>query len=177
MTNRSVMCGAAASVTAKALLSFSRCKQYLLQQIICGSQLHFCKSLLMKCSLADLCRAHRITPASQLSTDDGSDVDPSYYTTPKRRRLKQSIIPKAKVRAIQELSVGFVVDSDVPFTIFEHSFLRKLFNQFDRELVLQILWIGSSITRELQRLFEVKRDVIKADLQDALATIHLSFDL
>ncbi|KAF5262168.1 hypothetical protein FOXYS1_7117 [Fusarium oxysporum] len=104
-------------------------------------------------------------------------VDPSYYTTPKRGRLEQSIIPRAKVRAIQELSVGFVVDSDVPFTIFEHSFLRKLFNQFDRELVLQIPWSGSSITRELQRPFEVKRDVIKAELQDALTTIHLSFDL
>ncbi|KAJ4118651.1 hypothetical protein NW765_017538 [Fusarium oxysporum] len=108
MTKRSAMCGAAASVTAKALLSFSRCKPHLLQQIICGTQ--------------------RITPANQLSTDDGSAVDPSYYTTLKRRRLEQSIIPKAKVMTIQELSVGFVVDSDVPFTIFEHSFLRKFFN-------------------------------------------------
>ena len=97
--------------------------------------------------------------------------------TPKRRRLEQSVIPKAKVRAIQELSVGFVVDSDVPFTIFEHSFLRSLFNQFDHELMLQIPWSGSSIARELQRLFDTKRDVIKAELRDALTTIHLSFDL
>lgn len=96
---------------------------------------------------------------------------------PKRRRLEQSVIPKAKVRAIQELSVGFVVDSDVPFTIFEHSFLRSLFHQFDHDLVLQIPWSGSSITRELQRLFDTKRNVIKAELRDALTTIHLSFDL
>ncbi|RKK62642.1 hypothetical protein BFJ69_g17003 [Fusarium oxysporum] len=58
-------------------------------------------------SAADhLRKAQRITPANQLSTDDGSAVDPSYYTTLKRRRLEQSIIPKAKVMAIQELSVG-----------------------------------------------------------------------
>ncbi|KAL3955841.1 hypothetical protein ACCO45_009860 [Purpureocillium lilacinum] len=122
----------------------------------------------------------KITPASQSnesspSHDSGFDLHPA--VTPKRRRLEQSVIPKAKVRAIQELSVGFVVDSDVPFTIFEHSFLRSLFNQFDHELVLQIPWSGSSIARELQRLFDTKRDVIKAELRDALTTIHLSFDL
>lgn len=94
MINRLVMCGAAASVIVKALLSFSRCKPHLLQQIIYGSKLHFCKSLLMKCSLADRCRAHRITPASQLSTDDGSAVDPSYYTTPKLARANITHITK-----------------------------------------------------------------------------------
>ncbi|PWI64318.1 hypothetical protein PCL_11289 [Purpureocillium lilacinum] len=132
-------------------------------------------------SAADhLRKTHRITPASQSnesspSHDSGIDLHPA--VTPKRRRLEQSVIPKAKVRAIQERSVGFVVDSDVPFTIFEHSFLRSLFNQFDHELVLQIPWSGSSIARELQRLFDTKRDVIKAELRDALTTIHLSFDL
>ncbi|OAQ65601.1 transposase [Purpureocillium lilacinum] len=132
-------------------------------------------------SAADhLRKTHRITPASQSnesspSHDSGIDLHPA--VTPKRRRLEQGVIPKAKVRAIQELSVGFVVDSDVPFTIFEHSFLRRLFNQFDHELVLQIPWSGSSIARELQRLFDTKRDVIKAELRDALTTIHVSFDL
>jgi len=66
--------------------------------------------------------------------------------TPKRRRLEQSVIPKAKIKAIQELSVGFIIDSNVPFTIFEHSFLRKIFNHFDKELVVQMAWSGSPIT-------------------------------
>ncbi|KAJ4278841.1 hypothetical protein BFJ70_g4039 [Fusarium oxysporum] len=74
MINRLVMCGAAASVIVKALLSFSRCKPHLLQQIIYGT--------------------HRITPASQLSTDDGSAVDPSYYTTPKLARANITHITK-----------------------------------------------------------------------------------
>lgn len=65
----------------------------------------------------------------------------------------------------------------MPFTIFEHSFLRSLFNQFDHDLVQQIPWSGSSITRGLQRLFDTKRNVIKSELRDALTTIHLSFDL
>ncbi|KAM5529017.1 transposase-like protein [Fusarium oxysporum f. sp. phaseoli] len=96
---------------------------------------------------------------------------------PKRPRLDQSIIPKAKVKAVQELSVGFVIDSDVPFTIFEHKFLKELFYQFDHELALQIPWSSSSITRELQKIFESKADIIKAELGSALTKIHISFDL
>ncbi|KAL9560708.1 hypothetical protein ACKAV7_015199 [Fusarium commune] len=58
--------------------------------------------------------ARSISSPMQPPNDHGSD---------------QSIIPKAKVKAVQELSVGFVIDSDVPFTIFEHEFLKELFYQ------------------------------------------------
>lgn len=87
------------------------------------------------------------------------------------------MVPKAKVKAVQELSVGFVIDSDVPFTIFEHKFLKELFYQFDHELALQIPWSSSSITRELQRIFESKKDVIRSELGSAMTKIHISFDL
>ncbi|RKK06792.1 hypothetical protein BFJ65_g18346 [Fusarium oxysporum f. sp. cepae] len=129
-------------------------------------------------SAADhLRKAHRITPASQSSPSDDSAIDLQSHATPKRPRLDQSIIPKAKVKAVQELSVGFVIDSDVPFTIFEHKFLKELFYQFDHELALQIPWSSSSITRELQKIFESKADIIKAELGSALTKIHISFDL
>ncbi|KAK7583457.1 hypothetical protein V3481_012745 [Fusarium oxysporum f. sp. vasinfectum] len=132
-------------------------------------------------SAADhLRKAHRITPASQSSEsspDDEGVIDIYSGATPKRRRLEQSAIPRAKIKAIQELSVGFVIDSDVPFTIFEHSFLRKMFNHFDSDLVLQMAWSGSSVTREIHRLFEAKRDTIKAELRNALTAVHVSFDL
>ncbi|KAG7000867.1 putative AC transposase [Fusarium oxysporum f. sp. conglutinans] len=115
-------------------------------------------------SAADhLRKAHRITPASQSSESSPGD--------------EGSAIPRAKIKAIQELSVGFVIDSDVPFTIFEHSFLRKIFNHFDNDLVLQMPWSGSSVTREIHRLFEAKRDTIKAELRNALTAVHISFDL
>ncbi|OBS15152.1 hypothetical protein FPOA_13955, partial [Fusarium poae] len=120
-------------------------------------------------SAADhLRKAHRITQASQSSEpspDDESAIDIYSGATPKRRRLEQSVIPKAKIKAIQELSVEFIIDSDVPFTIFEHSSLRKIFSHFDSDLVLQMAWSGSSVTREIHRLFEAKRDTIKAVLR------------
>ncbi|KAL9570405.1 hypothetical protein ACKAV7_005413 [Fusarium commune] len=122
-------------------------------------------------------KAHRITPASQSSPSDDSAIDLQSHATPKRPRLDQSIRPKAKVKAVQELSVGFVIDSDVPFTIFEHKFLKELFYQFDHKLALQIPWSSSSITRELQKIFESKADIIKAELGSALTKIHISFDL
>ena len=126
----------------------------------------------------DLRRTHRITPTSQGSpTDDDSAIDLHARLTTKRPRLEQSLIPRAKIRTIQELSVGFVIDSDVPFTIFEHRFLKELFHHFDHELALQIPWSSSSTTRELQRIFESKKDVIKAELNSSLTRIHISFDL
>lgn len=128
--------------------------------------------------MADLHRAHRITPASQSSPcDNDNRADVNLSLTPKRPRLDQSLIPKAKVKAVQELSVGFVIDSDVPFTIFEHKFLKELLYQFDHELALQIPWSSSSVTRELQRLFESKKVVIYAELSSAMSKLHISFDL
>ncbi|KJZ68307.1 hypothetical protein HIM_12298 [Hirsutella minnesotensis 3608] len=113
----------------------------------------------------DLPRSHRITPTSQSSPrDDDSAIDLDSDAPPKRRRLDQSTIPKAKVKAIQELSVGFVIDSDVPFTIFEHKFLKELFYRFDHELALQVPWSSSSMTRELQRIFGSEVDVVRAEL-------------
>ncbi|ODA78128.1 hypothetical protein RJ55_06731 [Drechmeria coniospora] len=60
-------------------------------------------------SAADhLRKFHRITPTSQSSpSDDDSAIDLHSRAPPKRRRLDQSTIPKAKVKSIQELSVGF----------------------------------------------------------------------
>ncbi|RKK92591.1 hypothetical protein BFJ68_g15852 [Fusarium oxysporum] len=107
-------------------------------------------------------RAHRITPASQAgepSPGDESAIDIYSGATLKRRLLEQSVIPKAKINAIQELSVEFVINSDAPFTIFEHSFLRKIFNHSDSDLVVQM------------------RDTIKAELCNALTAVHSSFDL
>ncbi|PNP50095.1 hypothetical protein FNYG_15977 [Fusarium nygamai] len=151
------MYGAAADATRRVGQNSSQYKRHLLQQIIFAT--------------------HRITPASQSSPSDDSAIDLQSHATPKRPRLDQSVIPKAKVKAVQELSVGFVIDSDVPFTIFEHKFLKELFYQFDHELALQIPWSSSSITRELQKIFESKADIIKAELGSALTKIHISFDL
>ncbi|KAJ0131793.1 Poly [ADP-ribose] polymerase 2, partial [Fusarium oxysporum f. sp. albedinis] len=38
-------------------------------------------------------------------------------------------------------------------------------------------WSGSSVTREIRRLFEAKRDTIKAELRNALTAVHISLDL
>ncbi|KAF5229478.1 hypothetical protein FANTH_14191 [Fusarium anthophilum] len=120
---------------------------------------------------------HPASLSSEPSPGDESATDMYSGATPKRCRLEQSVIPKAKIKAIRELSVGFVFDSDVPFTIFEHSFLRKIFIRFDSDLVVQMAWSGSCITGEVHQLLEAKRDTIKAELRNALTAVHISFDL
>ncbi|KAL0929976.1 transposase-like protein [Colletotrichum truncatum] len=119
-------------------------------------------------------RAHRINPGRQSRPIDDCDLDS--YATPKRPQLDQSTVPQAKIKAVQELSVGYVIDSDVPFTTFEQRFLKELFYRFDHELALQIPWSSSSIVRELQ-IYESKTDIIKAELSSTLTKINLNFDL
>ena len=169
------MFGAAVVATRRVGRSSSQYRLHPRQQIIFASTSH---SQVAANRSTDLRRTHRITPTSQGSpTDDDSAIDLHTRLTTKRPRLEQSLIPRAKTRTIQELSVGFVIDSDVPFTIFEHRFLKELFHQFDHELALQIPWSSSSTTRELHRIFESKKDVIKAELNNSLTKIHISFDL
>ncbi|KJZ69618.1 hypothetical protein HIM_10981 [Hirsutella minnesotensis 3608] len=95
----------------------------------------------------------------------------------KRPRLEQSTIPKSKVKTAQELSVGFVIESDVPFTIFEHGFLKQPFLHFDRDLAFQVPWSSSSVSRELRRVYESRMDDVRSELARALTSMHLSFDL
>jgi hypothetical protein len=65
----------------------------------------------------------------------------------------------------------------VPFTIFKRSFLRKIFNHFNNDLVLQMSWSSSFNTREIRQIFKAKRDTIKAELRNALIAVHICFDL
>ncbi|RKK77656.1 hypothetical protein BFJ68_g17954 [Fusarium oxysporum] len=39
---------------------------------------------------------------------------------------------------IRELSVGYIVDSNLPFTTFESTYLQELFRQLDSELYAQV---------------------------------------
>jgi hypothetical protein len=51
-----------------------------------------------------------------------------------RPALALSNIPRAKICRVRELLVGYIVDCDLPFTVFESEYIRELFRQLDPDL-------------------------------------------
>ncbi|KAJ0134192.1 Protein transport protein SFT1 [Fusarium oxysporum f. sp. albedinis] len=69
---------------------------------------------------------------------------------PKRRRLQYSAVPRTRVKMIRELSLGLLINTNVPFSFF---------------------------SRLLDDIYGSKNNKIKQELLDAFTRIHIGFDL
>ncbi|KAF5261576.1 hypothetical protein FOXYS1_7734 [Fusarium oxysporum] len=112
-------------------------------------------------------------------SSQGADTDPSTDETerPKRRRLQYSAVPRARVAMIRELSLGLLINTNVPFSFFSDTFFQQLTWQLDPHLSDQISWSRQSMSRLLDDMYKTKKDGVKQELSDALSKIHLGFDL
>ena len=95
----------------------------------------------------------------------------------KRPRLEQSTITKSKVQSIRELTVGLIVDADLPFSIFDNRYFKELLHQFDAQLADQVPCGKITQRNDLHKLYQAKKVVIMQELELVLTKIHLSFDL
>ncbi|KAL7755481.1 hypothetical protein ACKLNR_014579 [Fusarium oxysporum f. sp. zingiberi] len=126
-------------------------------------------------SAADhLRKSHRIFESSQAADPDLSTDESE---RPKRRRLQYSTVPRARVKTIRELSLGLLINTNVPFSFFSDTFFQQLAWQLDPHLSDQIPWSRQSMGRLLDDTYKSKKDEIKQELSDALTKIHLGFDL
>ncbi|KAG7408190.1 putative AC transposase [Fusarium oxysporum f. sp. rapae] len=126
-------------------------------------------------SAADhLRKSHRIFEGSQAADPDLSTDESE---RPKRRRLQYSAVPLARVKMIRELSLGLLINTNVPFSFFSDTFFQQLAWQLDPHLADQIPWSRQSMGRLLDDTYKSKKDEIKQELSDALTKIHLGFDL
>jgi hypothetical protein len=78
---------------------------------------------------------------------------------------------------IRELSVGYIVDSNLPFSTFESTYLQELFRQLDSDLYAQIPWGRTSAKKELEDILSLKKAAVREELDEAVTQIHISFDL
>lgn len=164
--------GAVVLVTRRAALSSSPSIQQPLQQTTFGGM---SIGLLIQ-ALPNFRRVHRILPSNPaIDSDPSPSADDSSNRHLKRRRLHYK--PRAKIKAVEELSVGFIVNHDVPLSIFTDPFLAQILWQFDTELYDQVSWSRSSMTRHLEALFESGKVTVKQELCNAITKIHLGFDL
>ncbi|KAF6515115.1 hypothetical protein HZS61_005021 [Fusarium oxysporum f. sp. conglutinans] len=121
--------------------------------------------------------AHRITETFEA----GSSGDPSVLDLQrngsKKRPASSSLLPRAKMARIRELSVGYIIDSNLPFTTFESTYLQELFHQLDSDLYAQVPWGRTLTKKDLEGILVSKQAAVKEELDNAVTQIHLSFDL
>lgn len=121
--------------------------------------------------IAHLQKKHKI--AGQSRPSESSESEGIFVPPAKRPRYAKV----AQVKETQELAVGFIVNSDQPFGIFTDKYLAELLYRFDGSLASQIPWSRSSMRRQLEVVFEEKRNYVRDSLRLAVSKIHLAFDL
>ncbi|KAH7471544.1 hypothetical protein FOMA001_g13499 [Fusarium oxysporum f. sp. matthiolae] len=77
----------------------------------------------------------------------------------------------------RELSVGYIIDSNLPCTTFESTYLQELFRQLDSDLYAQVPWGRTATKKDLEDILVSKKAAVKEELENAVTQIHLSFDL
>ncbi|KAF6524788.1 hypothetical protein HZS61_010583 [Fusarium oxysporum f. sp. conglutinans] len=122
--------------------------------------------------------AHRITETFEAgSSGDPSVLDLQRNGSKKRPASSSLLLPRAKMARIRELSVGHIIDSNLPFTTFESTYLQELFRQLDSGLYAQVPWGRTATKKDLEDILVSKKAAVKEELENAVTQIHLSFDL
>ncbi|KAM5527283.1 transposase-like protein [Fusarium oxysporum f. sp. phaseoli] len=121
---------------------------------------------------------HRITETFEPgSPGDSSVLDLQKSASKERPAPSSLVLPQAKIARIRELSVGYIIDSNFPFTTFESTYLQELFRQLDSDLHIQIPWGRTTATKDLEDILSLKKAAVKEELDEAVTQIHISFDL
>ncbi|KFA69651.1 hypothetical protein S40285_04023 [Stachybotrys chlorohalonatus IBT 40285] len=117
----------------------------------------------------------RATPPTHEVSDDHNSVLELQVAASKRPWLEP--VMKAKAQRAKELALAYIINTNQPFLAFSIKYMKELLNLFDPALAAQLALGQTSFQEDLLKLFKRKRAEIKADLRDALSTVHLPFDL
>ncbi|KAH7464971.1 hypothetical protein FOMA001_g16996 [Fusarium oxysporum f. sp. matthiolae] len=132
----------------------------------------------LKTAITDGFRAHRTTETFEPGSFDASSVLDLQRSASKKRPASSSLVhPRAKMARIRELSVGYIIDSNLPFSTFESTYLQELIRQLDSDLYAQIPWGRTSAKKELEDILSLKKAAVREELDEAVTQIHISFDL
>lgn len=113
--------------------------------------------------------------------DDNADED-SYSSRadihpPSKRRCLESPTARSNVNKAKELTVGWIVTANLPFTAPSNPYLRRMLDLHDALLAKEVPWSRQLVRDTMRKLFEVKKGVISSQLQKAVTRISFSFDL
>jgi len=122
-----------------------------------------------------LWKAHKVSkpqfPTSSSESTDGDEPPPPS----KRQRL--NFVTKTQKETIEELAIGFIINSNQPFDIFNDPYLEAILLQANPALHATIAWGRTTQRKRLSKVYNTQAQVIRAELRNAISKIHITYDL
>uniref|UniRef100_A0A0D2YFF6 HAT C-terminal dimerisation domain-containing protein n=1 Tax=Fusarium oxysporum (strain Fo5176) TaxID=660025 RepID=A0A0D2YFF6_FUSOF len=119
-------------------------------------------------------RSHMITEADGNAYEDSSRADSQ---PPSKRRCLEVPTARSNVNKAKELTVGWIVTANLPFTAPSNPYLRRMLDLHDVSLAKEVPWSRQSVRDTMRKLFEVKKGAISCQLEKAVTKISFSFDM
>ncbi|WKT54000.1 Lysophospholipase, catalytic domain [Fusarium oxysporum f. sp. vasinfectum] len=115
-----------------------------------------------------------ITEADGNAYEDSSRADSQ---PPSKRRCLELPTARSNVNKAKELTVGWIVTANLPFTAPSNPYLRRMLDLHDASLAKEVPWSRQSVRDTMRKLFEVKKGAISCQLEKAVTKISFSFDM
>jgi hypothetical protein len=115
-----------------------------------------------------------ITEADGNADEDSSRAD---IHPPSKRRCLELPTARSNVNKAKELTVGWIVTANLPFTAPSNPYLRRMLDLHDASLAKEVPWSRQSVRDTMRKLFEVKKGAISSQLEKAVTRISFSFDM
>jgi hypothetical protein len=125
--------------------------------------------------LEHLRKVHRLQEAGS-DADADADGVLGLQRAAAAKRPAGSSITKAQATLIYELAVGFIVNSNLPFSIFEDPYLNSLLAKFDVRIRKEVSLGRNTVTSSLEMVYGQAQKLVKQQLAQATTAIHISFD-
>ncbi|KAI8416228.1 hypothetical protein FOFC_02537 [Fusarium oxysporum] len=119
-------------------------------------------------------RSHMITDADGNAYEDSSRADSQ---PPSKRRCLELPTARSNVNKAKELTVGWIVTANLPFTAPSNPYMRRMLDLHDASLAKEVPWSRQSVRDTMRKLFEVKKGAISCQLEKAVTKISFSFDM
>ncbi|OBS16537.1 hypothetical protein FPOA_12856 [Fusarium poae] len=120
-------------------------------------------------------RSHMITEADGNAYEEDSSRADSQ--PPSKRRCLELPTARSNVNKAKELTVGWIVTANLPFTALSNPYLRRMLDLHDASLAKEVPWSRQSVRDTMRKLFEVKKGAISCQLEKAVTKISFSFDM
>lgn len=93
------------------------------------------------------------------------------------KRPAGSTMAKAEASLIHDLAIGCIVNANVPLSTFDDPFLNAMLSQYSPRLARDVPLGRHTLTQELERIYRDARTAIQKELDEAVTSIHISFDV
>lgn len=122
-------------------------------------------------------RSHMITQTDHLLGDGDKDSSCADIHPPSKRRCLELPTARSNVNKAKELTVGWIVTANLPFTAPSNPYLRQILELHDASLAKEVPWSRQSVRDTMRKLFEVKKGAISSQLEKAVTRVSFSFDM